>query len=53
MCAAGELVSFSEGNSEQEALVTLPPYGWIHTVNGSFSLEPEHERPWMAQFHRV
>ena len=53
MCEAGELVSFSEGNGEQEALVTLPPYGWIRTTNGSFSLQPKHERPWMAQFHRI
>jgi hypothetical protein len=29
MCEAGELVSFSEGNGEQEALVVLPPYGWV------------------------
>jgi hypothetical protein len=53
MCEAGELLSFSEGNGEQEALVVLPPYGWIRTANGSFSLQPKHERPWMAQFHRI
>jgi hypothetical protein len=53
MCEAGELLSFSEGNGEQEALVVLPPYGWIRTANGSFSLQPKHECPWMAQFHRI
>lgn len=53
MCEVGELLSFSQGNGEQEALVVLPPYGWIRTANGSLSLQPEHERPWMAQFHRI
>jgi hypothetical protein len=53
MCDGGELLSFSEGNGEQEALVILPPYGWIHTANGSFSLQPDQERSWMAQFQRI
>jgi hypothetical protein len=53
MCDAGELLSFSEGNGEQEALAILPPYGWIHTANGSFLLHPSQERPWIAQFQRI
>jgi hypothetical protein len=53
MCDTGEIVSFSEGTGDQEALVLLPPYGWIRTACGSFSLQPEHERPWMAQFQRI
>jgi hypothetical protein len=53
MCEAGELLSFSEGNGEQEALVILPPYGWIRTGSGSFSLQPEPQRPWIAQFQRI
>jgi hypothetical protein len=43
LCSSGEILSFSEGNDQQEALVILPPYGWTHTSHGTFFLLPERE----------
>jgi hypothetical protein len=48
ICDDGEAVSFSEGNGQQEALVLLPAFGWVHTGTGLFHLHPDTCRPWSA-----
>jgi hypothetical protein len=48
MCEAGEVVSFSEGNEQQEALVLLPAFGWLHGEYGNFFLNVAAGQPWMA-----
>ena len=39
-CDAAQVVSFSEGNGQQEALIVLPPFGWVHGTHGTFCAEP-------------
>jgi hypothetical protein len=43
------LIAFSESGSQQEAMLLIPPHGWIRTNLGRFVLEPEAGRPWMAR----
>ena len=50
ICESGEVISFSEGNGQQEALVVLPAFGWISSGGGLFHLVPNGERPWRAEF---
>ncbi len=47
-CDTAQVVSFSEGNSQQEVLIVLPQFGWIHGTQGTFCAEPRRDRPWMA-----
>jgi hypothetical protein len=51
LCDDGEVVSFSEGNGEQEVLVLLPAFGWIAAGGRLFHFHPDGHRPWHAQFH--
>jgi hypothetical protein len=48
ICDDGEVLSFSEGNGQQEILVLLPAFGWIHTAAGLFHLHPDARCPWTA-----
>src|SRR5262245_34377040 len=48
LCDEGEVVSFSEGNGQQEALVLLPAFGWIHAAAGLFHLHPDARCSWTA-----
>ena len=43
------LISFSEFNSEQEALLLIPDYGFVRTDLGTFFLEPLVRQPWTAR----
>ena len=52
-CDAAQVVSFSEGNMQQEVLLVLPPFGWVHGENGTFCAEPRQDRPWIARLSRV
>ena len=52
-CDAAQVVSFSEGNGQQEALIVLPPFGWVHGTRGTFCAEPRRDRPWMAALSRA
>ena len=47
------MVSFSEGNGQQEILVVLPPFGWVQGAHGTFYPEPRRDRPWMAVLSRA
>ena len=47
-CDAAQVVSFSEGNGQQEILIVLPPFGWVNGTQGTFCAEPQRDRPWMA-----
>ncbi|HLH32783.1 MAG TPA: hypothetical protein VKY31_16395 [Terriglobia bacterium] len=47
-CNGAEVVSFSEGNGQQEALLILPAFGWIRSERGTFCVDPRRERPWTA-----
>lgn len=49
LCEGGEVVSFSEGNAQQEALVLLPAFGWLHWEKGNFFLNAATRQPWMAE----
>ena len=52
-CDAAQVVSFSEGNGQQEVLIVLPPFGWVHGTQGTFCAEPRRDRPWMAALSRA
>ena len=53
ICESGEVISFSEGNGQQEALVVLPAFGWISSGGGLFHLVPNGERPGHAEFKHL
>jgi hypothetical protein len=52
LCEAGEIVSFSDGNDQQEVLLVLPAFGWVRSSLGVFYLMPNPDRPCMAQMKR-
>jgi hypothetical protein len=43
------LIAFSEGGGQQEAMLLMPPCGWIRTSLGHMVLEPEVRGPWIAR----
>jgi len=45
------LISFSECDCQQEALLLMPAYGFVRTELGTFFLEPVTVRPWTARLH--
>ena len=47
-CSGAQVVSFSEGNGQQEALLILPAFGWVHSERGTFCVDPRRDQPWMA-----
>lgn len=42
------LIAFSETAREQEAMLLMPAWSWLRTSLGHFVLEPEVDRPWIA-----
>jgi hypothetical protein len=48
-CPDTWLIAFSEGGGQQEAMLLMPPCGWIRTSLGHFVLEPEIRGPWIAR----
>ena len=52
-CDAAQVVSFSEGNGQQEALIVLPPFGWVRGTQGTFCSDPRRDRPWIAALSRA
>ena len=52
-CDAAQVVSFSEGNGQQELLLVLPPFGWVNGGHGTFCVDPQRDRPWMAVLSRA
>ena len=52
-CDAAQVVSFSEGNGQQEALIVLPPFGWVRGTQGTFCADPRRDRPWIAVLSRA
>jgi hypothetical protein len=48
LCNSRSILSFSEGNDQQEVLVILPPYGWTNTSHGTFfCCQNGNARPWL------
>ena len=45
VCERGSVLSFSDGNDKQQALVLLPAYGWIHSATGTRYVIPKEGRP--------
>jgi hypothetical protein len=43
------LISFSEWDDQQEALLLMPDYGFVRTELGTFFLEPFALQPWTAR----
>jgi hypothetical protein len=43
------LISFSECDCQQEALLLMPDYGFVRTELGTFFLEPFTLQPWTAR----
>ena len=39
--SATEVISFSEANDQQEALLLFPAFGWVHGAAGTFCLLPD------------
>jgi hypothetical protein len=52
-CDFAQVVSFSEGNMQQEVLVVLPPFGWVRGERGAFCVDPQRDRPWLAALSRI
>lgn len=52
-CDAAQVISFSEGNGQQEALLVLRSFGWVRGENGTFCIEPLLDRPWIARLSRA
>ena len=48
-CDVAQLISFSEGNGQQEVLILLPPFGWIRGALGTYCADPLPEQPWIAR----
>ncbi len=42
---ATEVISFSEANDQQEALLLFPAFGWVHGALGTFCLLPDGDNP--------
>ena len=47
-CSGAQVVSFSESNGLQEALLILPAFGWVRSEHGTFCVDPRRDQPWMA-----
>ncbi len=45
LCDQGSVLSFSDGNGKQQALVLLPAYGWFETATGTRYVLPRNGRP--------
>jgi len=45
------LISFSEWRDQQEAMLLMPPCGWLRTGIGRFRLRPFVCWPWSAQLY--
>ncbi|MFY9529058.1 MAG: hypothetical protein WAR24_09110, partial [Candidatus Acidiferrales bacterium] len=43
------LISFSECCKQQEAMLLMPPWGWLRTDLGRFVLQPFISWPWSAR----
>ena len=43
------LVSFSEADLRQEAMLLMARFSWVRGANGVFVLEPDARKPWDAQ----
>ena len=52
-CDGAQVVSFSEGNGQQEALIILPAFGWVRGTQGTFCADPRGDRPWIAKLSRT
>jgi hypothetical protein len=46
--SGAQVVSFSEGNGQQETLLVLPAFGWVRSERGTFCVDPRRSQPWMA-----
>jgi len=43
--AATKVISFSEANDQQEALLLFPAFGWVRGATGTFCLAPDSDNP--------
>jgi hypothetical protein len=42
------LISFSECGHDQEVMLVMPAFSWLHGRLGAFFLEPVAQKPWEA-----
>ncbi len=47
--ADAQMISFSESGERQEVMLVMPPYTWIRAGIGTFFLEPQRGKPWLAR----
>jgi len=40
---ATEVISFSEANNQQEAMLLIPAFGWVHGSTGTFCVAPDRD----------
>jgi hypothetical protein len=43
-----QLVSFSEGNGKQDALLLMPAFAWVRGASGTFCIDPNPREPWRS-----
>jgi hypothetical protein len=44
-----QVVAFSEDSDQQQAMLLMPAYSWVHGELGTFFAEPSAHQPWSAQ----
>jgi hypothetical protein len=44
-----QLISFSEGQEQQEVMLVIPAFAWIRGGLGTFFLDPDAQKPWKAR----
>ena len=47
--ASVQVVAFSEDSDQQQAMLLMPAYSWVHGELGTFFAEPSARQPWSAQ----
>jgi len=52
-CDPAKLISFSDGNRQQEVLLILPSFGWVRGRRGTFCVDPWPAQPWIAALSRA
>ena len=48
-----QVVSFSEGNGNQEVMLMMPAFAWVRSSSGTFCTDPIPHEPWKCKLARI
>jgi hypothetical protein len=48
-----QVVSFSEGNSNQEVMLMMPAFAWVRGSSGTFCTDPIPREPWKCRLANI